>query len=95
MAYFLAVDAGGTITEFVVADEYRELARVRTGTIKLLRAGEEVTARNLQEVLVALEGQSGVSMKSVYRCCIGTSERLFRWWRTGCAPPSRPWLAES
>jgi hypothetical protein len=46
-------------------------------------------------VLVALEGQSGVSMKSVYRCCIGTSERLFRWWRTGCAPPSRPWLAES
>jgi glucosamine kinase len=73
MAYFLAVDAGGTKTEFVLADEQQELARVRTGTIKRLRAGEETTALNLRAALMSLESQSGIAMKSVSRCCIGTS----------------------
>lgn len=73
MAYFLAVDAGGTKTEFVLADEQRELAHVRTGTIKRLRAGEETTALNLREALQALEQQSGIGLKAVHYCCIGTS----------------------
>jgi N-acetylglucosamine kinase-like BadF-type ATPase len=73
MAYFLAVDAGGTKTEFVLADEEREIARVRTGTIKRLRSDEDVTSRNLGDALLALESQSGVMMKSVSRCCVGTS----------------------
>ncbi len=37
MAYFLGVDSGGTKAEFVLGDETRELARVRTGTIKRLK----------------------------------------------------------
>jgi N-acetylglucosamine kinase-like BadF-type ATPase len=73
MAYFLAVDAGGTKTEFVLANEQRELARVRTGTIKRLRADEETTSRNLREGLQALELKSGISMRAIDRCCIGTS----------------------
>ena len=46
MSFFLALDAGGTKTDYVLADEVRELARVRTGTIKsrLARA-----ARRLRE----------------------------------------------
>src|SRR5216683_1892341 len=31
MSFFLALDAGGTKTDYVLADETRELARVRTG----------------------------------------------------------------
>jgi N-acetylglucosamine kinase-like BadF-type ATPase len=73
MAYYLAVDAGGTKTEFVLADNEHELARVRTGTIKRLRAEEAITSQNLREALLDLEGQSGISMKDVSRCCIGTS----------------------
>ena len=34
MPYFLAVDAGGTKTEFALADQERELLRVRTGAIQ-------------------------------------------------------------
>ena len=37
MSFFLALDAGGTKTDYVLADETRELARVRTGTIKRMR----------------------------------------------------------
>ena len=34
---FLALDAGGTKTDYVLVDETRELARARTGTIKRMR----------------------------------------------------------
>jgi N-acetylglucosamine kinase-like BadF-type ATPase len=37
MSFFLALDAGGTKTDYVLADETRELERVRTGTIKRMR----------------------------------------------------------
>ena len=44
MAYFLAVDAGGTKAEFLLADEGRELARVTCGTVKRLNATEDQAA---------------------------------------------------
>ena len=47
MPYFLGVDAGGTKTEFLLGDETRILSRVRTGTIKRMRANEAVTEANL------------------------------------------------
>ena len=37
MIFFLALDAGGTKTDYVLADEMCELALVRTGTIKRMR----------------------------------------------------------
>jgi glucosamine kinase len=40
MAFFLAMDSGGTKTDYVLADETTELARVRTGTIKRMRTDE-------------------------------------------------------
>jgi N-acetylglucosamine kinase-like BadF-type ATPase len=73
MPYYVAVDAGGTKAEFALADEERELLRVRVGAIQRQRVNEAVATQNLDEALRKLESSSGVSMQSVSRCCIGTS----------------------
>jgi N-acetylglucosamine kinase-like BadF-type ATPase len=73
MAYFLGVDAGGTKTEFLLGDEARELARVRGGTIKRMKASGETAEANLEDALRQLTDATGVSMQSIARCCIGTA----------------------
>lgn len=73
MHYFLGVDSGGTKADFLLGDETRELVRVRTGTIKRMKAGEQATEANLQSALRQLTAASGVSMQSITRCCIGTA----------------------
>ncbi|MEO6804372.1 MAG: BadF/BadG/BcrA/BcrD ATPase family protein [Granulicella sp.] len=73
MSLFLALDAGGTKTDYVLADESTELARVRTGTIKRMRIDAEAAAWNLDSALRQLTEQSGISMQSITRTCIGTA----------------------
>lgn len=73
MAYYLAVDAGGSKTEFLLAEEDRELGRARTGTIKRVNADEEAAETNLRSALRELEQATGVSMAKVARTCVGTS----------------------
>ena len=73
MALYLAVDAGGTKTDYVLADERRELARVRGGCIKRLRVDEPTAAANLQAALAELSATSSVSLQNVHRTCIGTA----------------------
>lgn len=73
MSYFLAVDAGGTKAEFLLADGERELARATCGTIKRVNADESVAENNLSEALAQLEHLTGVSMSQVARTCVGTS----------------------
>ncbi len=73
MSYFLAVDAGGSKTEFLLADEARELSRAVTGTIKRVNADEATAAHNLDAALAELVGATGVSMRQIARTCIGTS----------------------
>ncbi|MFZ1012316.1 MAG: BadF/BadG/BcrA/BcrD ATPase family protein [Terracidiphilus sp.] len=73
MAYFLAVDAGGTKAEFLLAEGERELARVICGTIKRLNATEEEAAEHLDDALTRLEGKTGVRLNQIARTCIGTS----------------------
>ena len=73
MPYFLGVDAGGTKAEYVLGDEDRELARVRTGTIKRLKVDAATAEANLLEGLRQLESAAGVNLHSVARCCIGTA----------------------
>jgi glucosamine kinase len=73
MSLFLALDAGGTKTDYVLVDETSELARVRTGTIKRMRTDAETAARNLDFALHQLTAQSGISMQSITRTCIGTA----------------------
>ena len=73
MALFLAVDLGGTKTEYVLADETRELARVMGGTIKRMRIDEATADENFAQALNELEKKSGASMRDVTRSCVGAA----------------------
>lgn len=73
MEYFLGVDAGGTKAEFVLGDATRELARVRTGTIKRMKADAATAEKNLESGLRQLQEKSGIAPQSITRCCIGTA----------------------
>ncbi len=73
MAYFLAVDAGGTKTDYALADESRILARVRTGTIKRMRTDAATAVVHLESALSRLYAQSGVAMHEICSTCIGTA----------------------
>ncbi len=57
----------------MLADESRELARTRSGTIKRMRIDSETATANLEAALDNLSAQTGVSMQSVARTCIGTA----------------------
>lgn len=87
MAFFLAMDVGGTKTDYVLADETRELARVRTGTIKRLRTDARTATANLEQALAELTASSGVSMDSITRTCVGTAGES--------VPLVSDWLRES
>jgi glucosamine kinase len=73
MSFFLALDAGGTKTDYMLADQTRELARVRTGSIKRMRVDAATASQNLDSALAQLSAQTGVSMASITRTCIGTA----------------------
>ena len=73
MSYFLAVDAGGSKTEFLLANEDRELQRVVSGSVKRLNASETEAALQLDDALNRLAQLTGISMNQISRTCIGTS----------------------
>jgi len=73
MSFFLAVDAGGTKTDYLLADDTQVLARVRTGTIKRMRTNTGTAATNLDSALSQLSSMTGISMSQVTRTCIGTA----------------------
>lgn len=73
MAYYLAVDAGGTKAEFLLSDEKRELARTLTGTIKRVNADAAVATKNVEAALAELEHKTGVSPAQITCTCVGTS----------------------
>jgi len=73
MSYFLAVDAGGSKTEFLLADEHREIARVVSGSVKRLNATEAEATAQLEHALSRLSAQTGIRLDKIDRTCIGTS----------------------
>jgi len=73
LAFYLALDVGGTKTEYVLADETQELARVRGGTIKRMRTDANTAAQNLDKALAELTALTGIPMKSVIRTCVGAA----------------------
>lgn len=73
MAFYLALDLGGTKTEYVLADETRELARVRGGTIKRMRTDADTAAQNLDKALAELTAFTGIPMQSITRTCVGAA----------------------
>ena len=73
MPFYLAIDAGGTKADYALVDDSAILARVRSGTIKRMRADEETAGRNLDEALRELVTRSGIDLRSVVRTCVGTA----------------------
>ncbi len=73
MAFYLAVDAGGSKTEFLLAQEDREIGRTLTGTIKRVNADADTAERNLGNALAELASKTSVPMSSIARACVGTS----------------------
>lgn len=73
MSLFLAVDAGGTKTDYVLADETTIFTRVRSGTIKRLRADASTALGNLEGAFSELVQRTGLNLMDVTRCCVGTA----------------------
>ena len=73
MALFLGIDAGGTKTTYVLAEETTVLARVQTGTIKRMRIDAATATAHLDRALRELAEVSGKGMDEVSRTCIGTA----------------------
>lgn len=73
MAYFLALDVGGTKTDYALADETRILARVRGGTIKRMRVDAPAATVRLEAALRELSEATGISMQAINRVCVGTA----------------------
>jgi glucosamine kinase len=73
MPYFLAVDAGGTKTDYLLADETHELARVRSGSIKRMRVSADIATANLDHALDELSTKTGIDLKTITATCIGTA----------------------
>jgi glucosamine kinase len=71
MNLFLAIDAGGTKTSCVLADETRILGRASTGSIKLMRVGEAEASARLRAMLAEVSLAGGVGLAEVTRTCIG------------------------
>ena len=71
MSFFLAIDAGGTKTRCVIADETRILARAITGSVKLMRVGEAEASSRLQAMLTEASVAAGVSLGQIDQTCIG------------------------
>lgn len=87
MPYFLALDVGGTKTDYVLANDECELAKVRTGTIKRLRANAQTATANLDQALTELTAHTGISMSSISCTCVGTAGES--------VPLVADWLRES
>jgi glucosamine kinase len=71
MNHFLAIDAGGTKTRCLLADESQVLGRAATGSVKLMRVGETEASARLQAMLTEVSLASGVALKDVAQTCIG------------------------
>lgn len=71
MSVYLAVDAGGTKTECVIADDDRILARVTGETVKIMTVGAPEATARLRSLLHETSAQAGVPLYLVTRACMG------------------------
>ena len=73
MALYLAIDAGGTKTRCLLADDTHTLAHAVTGSIKLMRVGEPEATSRLKAILTEVALKASVSLNNVTQTCIGLS----------------------
>jgi glucosamine kinase len=71
MPHYLAIDAGGTTTRSLLADDHAILARASTGSIKLQRVGEHEATARLISMLQELSAAASVPLTQVARTCMG------------------------
>ncbi|HEX3968098.1 MAG TPA: BadF/BadG/BcrA/BcrD ATPase family protein [Edaphobacter sp.] len=71
MSLFLAIDAGGTKTRCLLADENRILARANTGSVKLMRVGEPEASSRLHAMLFEISTAAGINLSDINRTCVG------------------------
>jgi N-acetylglucosamine kinase-like BadF-type ATPase len=71
MSLFLAIDAGGTKTRCLLADESQVLGRATTGSVKLMRVGEAEASARLQAMLTEVSLEAGAGLSEVSQTCIG------------------------
>jgi len=71
LAYFIGIDAGGTKTRCVLADENKVLGRAECGSIKLMRVGEAEATARLRRLLEETAAAAGVGLDKVTRSCVG------------------------
>lgn len=85
MSYYLGIDAGGTKTIGIIADEHTVLARATVGSIKVMRVSEAEAAANLSTLLRDISRQSGARMSDILCTCVGMAgiivPRVERWTR--------------
>jgi N-acetylglucosamine kinase-like BadF-type ATPase len=83
MSFFLAIDAGGTKTRCLLADETRVLGRAVTGSVKLMRVGEAEASSRLRTMLTEVSRAADVSLADITQTCIGiagyTIEAVREW----------------
>ncbi len=83
MGVYLAVDAGGTKTECVIADEERVLARVTGETVKIMSVGAPEASARLRRLLEEASAHAKVPLYLVTRACMGlagiSSEGVRAW----------------
>jgi len=87
MGYFLALDAGGTKTECLLADDNAVLAHASTGTVKLMRVSETEATARMTALLKEISQLANVPLASITRTCMGlaglSSPEVQQWaWRT-------------
>jgi glucosamine kinase len=92
MAFYVAIDGGGTKTQCWVADETQVLGRSRCGTVKIMNVGEEAATHRLKELVREAAEEAGVQLDgdgkhtSVARTCMGlaglTSDSVRQWAET-------------
>jgi glucosamine kinase len=83
MAYFVALDGGGTKTQCWIADKDKVLGRASTGSVKLMVVDEATATARLQEVVRAAAAEAGVALSDVTRTCFGlagSSSETVRLW---------------
>jgi glucosamine kinase len=71
MGLFLAIEAGGTKTKSLVADETKILARAVGGDVRLTHISEAEASTNLRTMLAELSRLANVSIGKVDQTCVG------------------------
>jgi glucosamine kinase len=71
MSLFLAIDAGGTKTRCLLADESQVLGRASTGSVKLMRVGEPEASTRLRAMLTEVSLMAGINLGDITQTCIG------------------------